>query len=155
MSVREHWPPSWGLPSRNGKRHWGWCTLWRASMKDSWLGCASARIKVVVGCKEILHVMVVVQYIRLQSRSQSIFPHTEGKNSLVNGQFHFRFLWFKNWWCNVFKNVLGDIMQSLKLWWSCKETACCRDDLSGSFQTPKIKDSQKLETSVNFRETLW
>ena len=64
-------------------------------MKDSWLGCASARIKVVVGYKEILHVIVVVQYIRLQSHSQSIFPHTEEKNSLVNRQFHFHFLWFK------------------------------------------------------------
>ena len=72
------------------------------------------------------------------------FSHTEGKNSLVNCLFNFCSVLFKNWWRNVFKNVLCDITQSLKLRKSSKETACCWDHPSRSFQMPRNKDSQNM-----------
>ena len=86
---------------------------------------------------------------------QDYFSHTEGKKSLVNCLFDFCSVRFKNWWCNVFKFVLRDITQSLKLWKSSNETARGRDHLSRSFQTPRNEDAQrctKHEASVNLRK---
>ena len=76
---------------------------------------------------------------------QDYFSHAEGKKSLVNCLFNFCSMRFKNWWCNVFKFVLHDITQSLKLWKSSNETARGRDHLSRSFQTPKSEDAQNMK----------
>ena len=71
--------------------------------------------------------------------------HAEGKNSLVNCLSNICSVRFKNWWHNVFKNVLCDVTQSLKLWKSSKETTCCRDHPSRSFRTPRNEDSQNTK----------
>ena len=73
------------------------------------------------------------------------FSHAEGKRSLVNGLFHLCSVRFKNWWRNVFQNVLCDITQAMKLWNSSKETVCCRDHPSWSFRTPRNEDSLNLK----------
>ena len=86
-----------------------------------------------------------------QGRSRQVvscpdyFSHTEGKNSLVNCLSNFCSMRFKNWWRNVFKNVLCDVTQSLKLRKNSKETACCRDHSSRSFRTPRNEDSQNMK----------
>ena len=72
------------------------------------------------------------------------FSHVEGKNSLVNGLFHFRSVLFKNWWRHVFKNVLCDVTQVMTLWNSAKETAHSRDHPSRTFRTLRNEDSQNL-----------
>ena len=73
------------------------------------------------------------------------FSHAEGKNSLVNCLFNFCSVWFKNWWRTVFKNVLCDVTQSLKLRKSSKEMARCRDHPSRSFWMPRNEDSQSMK----------
>ena len=73
------------------------------------------------------------------------FSHAEGKNSLVNCLFNFCSVRCKNWWRNIFKNVLYDVTQSLKLRKSSQETACCRDHPSRSFRTPRNEDSQNTK----------
>ena len=80
------------------------------------------------------------------------FSHAEGKSSLVNCLFNFCSVRFKNWWHNIFENVLCDITQSLHY-----ERAIERRLVAGimrpsrSFQMPRNKDSQKHEASVNLR----
>ena len=53
-------------------------------------------------------------------------------------------MWFKNRWRNVFKNVLCDVTQMLKLRQSSRETDRCKDHLSWRFQTPRNEDSVNL-----------
>ena len=68
-----------------------------------------------------------------------------GEKHLFNCLSNFCSVWFKNWWCNIFKNVLCDVTQSLKLRKSSKETACCRDHPSWSFRMPRNKGSQNMK----------
>ena len=79
------------------------------------------------------------------SHAQTIFPHGEGKNSLMESRFHFRSMQFKNRWCNI---LLCDVTQSLKLQQSCRETACCKDHL---FRIPRNEDSVNLKP----QKALW
>ena len=71
----------------------------------------------------VLHVRTCILALK-QSVKTSLVPrlffHTWRGKILVNGQFQFYSLKFKNWWCNI--HVLCDVILSLK---SCKETACC------------------------------
>ena len=86
--------------------------------------------------------------------SQTIFLYREGKNRLVSGLFRFCSVRFKHWWHNIFKNVLCDVPQSLKLWKSLKETCRFRDNPSLSFQTLRNEDFTKHEASINLRKPL-
>ena len=71
--------------------------------------------------------------------------YAEGKNSLVNCLFNFCCVQFKNWWRNVFKNVLCEVTQSMKLQKCSKEMACCRNHPSRSFWMLRNEDSQNMK----------
>ena len=67
------------------------------------------------------------QKINARQRGSLVPRLFREKCSVGNCLFNFCSVWFKNWWRNIFKNVLCYLKQSLKVRKSPKEMARCRD----------------------------